>query len=220
MKIEAVLFDIDGTLVDSNEQHVDSWSIAFQAEGHGQEREVIRQQIGKGGDLLLPALLPDVEDSVHERISRAQGEHFKAAYLDHVRAFPGATDLVAMVHGTGRKVVLASSAKRDELDHYVELLGIGPYLAATTSIDDVEASKPEPDIFAAALETIGVKPAHAIVLGDTPYDIQAASGAGIAAVGLTSGPFDTAQLKDAGAVAVYGDVAELLAAFDTSPLAQ
>lgn len=218
--IEAVLFDIDGTLVDSNEQHVDSWAIAFRAEGYAQERDAIREQIGKGGDLLIPALLPDMDEGVRDRISKAQGEHFKSAYLARVSAFAGATELVTRVHATGRKVVLASSAKREELDHYVELLGIGCYLSATTSIDDVEASKPEPDIFGAALIKIGVAPGHAIVLGDTPYDIEAASGAGIAAVGLTSGPFDAARLKDAGAVAVYADVADLLAAFDTSPLAQ
>lgn len=220
MTIEAVLFDIDGTLIDSNEQHVNAWAFAFREEGYPLELDDIRNQIGKGGDLLVPALLPDLEDAVRKRIASRQGDHFKDMYLDHVRAFEDASAIVTKVHASGRKVVLASSAKRDELDHYVELLDIGQYLEATTSIDDVEASKPEPDIFGVALEKIGVDPAHAIVVGDTPYDVEAALRAGIAAVGVTSGPFGEARLKEAGAIAVYADVAELLVEFDGSPLVQ
>ena len=124
------------------------------------------------------------------------------------------------MHARGQKVVLASSAKADELDHYVGLLGIGGLLAATTSIDDVEASKPEPDIFGAALEKVRVKPDAAMVVGDTPYDVEAALKAGVAAIGLTSGSFDERQLKDAGAIAVFCSVADLFANFDTSPLAR
>ena len=219
LKIRAVLFDIDGTLVDSNEQHVNAWAFAFREEGHPQELDAIRSQIGKGGDLLVPALLPTVDDAVQKRMAERHGEHFKGMYLDHVRAFPGAADLVTRVHETGRKVVLASSAKREELDHYVDLLGIGDLLAATTSIDDVEASKPEPDIFGAALDKVGVAPEEAIVVGDTPYDVEAAFKAGVPAIGLTSGPFSEARMTDAGAVAVYANVAALLEAFDRSLLA-
>ena len=219
MKIRAILFDIDGTLVDSNEQHVNAWAFAFREEGHPQELGAIRSQIGKGGDLLVPTLLPIADDAVQKRIADRHGERFKEMYLDHVRAFPSATDLVTKVNGTGRKVVLASSATRDELDHYVDLLGVGDLLAATISIDDVEASKPEPDVFAAALGKIGVTPGEAIVVGDTPYDVEAAFKAGVPAIGLTSGPFDEAQMREAGAVAVYADIAALLDAFDRSLLA-
>lgn len=220
MTIEAVLFDIDGTLVDSNEQHVNAWAFAFREEGHPQELDHIRAQIGKGGDLLVPELLPDVDDAVRKRISERHGEHFKDMYLDNVRAFEGAAELIKRVHASGRKVVLASSAKRDELEHYVGLLGVKSLITATTSIDDVETSKPEPDIFGVALERISVEPSNAIVVGDTIYDVDAALRAGIATVGVTSGPFDERQLKEVGAIAVFADVASILRDFDRSPLAQ
>jgi membrane protein len=217
--IEAVLFDVDGTLVDSNEQHVNAWAFAFREEGYPQELDDIRRQIGKGGDFLVPALLPKVGDSVRKRIAERHGEHFKDMYLDDVRAFDGATALIAKVHASGRKVALASSAKQDEVQHYVKLLGIADFLSATTSIDDVDASKPEPDIVGAALARVDVAPGNALVVGDTPYDVEAALGAGLTTVGLTSGPFDEARLRDAGAIAVFRDVGELLARFDRSPLA-
>jgi HAD superfamily hydrolase (TIGR01549 family) len=220
LNIEAVLFDIDGTLVDSNEQHVNAWAFAFREDGHPQEVDDIRAQIGKGGDLLVPELLPDVSDAVRKRISERHGYHFKEMYLDHVRAFESATELIERVHASGRKVVLASSAKHDELEHYVELLGVKSLIAATTSIDDVEASKPEPDIFGVAIGKIGVQPANALVVGDTIYDVDAALRAGIATAGVTSGPFDERQLKDAGAIAVYPDVASILRDFDRSPIAR
>jgi HAD superfamily hydrolase (TIGR01509 family) len=220
MTIEVVLFDIDGTLVDSNEQHVNAWAFAFREEGHPQELDDIRAQIGKGGDLLVPELLPDVDDLIRKRIAKRQGDYFKEMYLDHVRPFEDAAELIGRVHARGRKVVLASSAKRDELEHYVGLLGVKPLITATTSIDDVETSKPEPDIFGAALEKVGVEPSKALVVGDTIYDVDAALRLGIATVGVTSGPFDERQLKEAGAIAVFADVASILRDFDRSPLAQ
>jgi HAD superfamily hydrolase (TIGR01509 family) len=219
LEVEAVLFDIDGVLIDSNEQHVNAWAFAFREEGHPQELTAIRAQIGKGGDLLVPSLLPDLEDALQKRIAKRHGKHFTDMYLDHVHAFEGARELIMRVHETGRKVVLASSAKREELDHYVEQLAIADCLSATTSIDDVESSKPEPDIFGAALAKIGIDAEHAIVVGDTIYDVAAALSAGIATVGLTSSPFDAGKLHDAGAIAVFRDVADLLANFDRSPLA-
>lgn len=219
MTIEAILFDIDGTLVDSNERHVNAWAFAFREEGHLQELDDIRAQIGKGGDLLVPELLPDVDDAVRKRVSERHGDYFKNMYLDDVRAFEGAAELIERVHASGRKVVLASSAKQDELEHYVELLGIKLFVAATTSIDDVETSKPEPDIFGVALGKVGVEASKALVVGDTIYDVDAALRTGIATVGVTSGPFDEQQLKEAGAIAVFPDVASILRDFDRSPLA-
>jgi HAD superfamily hydrolase (TIGR01509 family) len=220
LEVEAVLFDIDGTLVDSNEQHVNAWSFAFREEGHPQEIDDIRTQIGKGGDLLVPELLPDVDEAIRNQISKRHGDHFKDIYLENVRAFEGAAELIERVHASGRKVVLASSAKKNELEHYVELLGVKSLIDAATSIDDVETSKPEPDIFGVALEKIGVAAANALVVGDTIYDVDAALRAGVATVGVTSGPFDERQLKDAGAIAVFADVASILREFDRSPLAR
>ena len=218
MQIRAILFDVDGTLIDSNEAHVDSWAIAFRQAGHPQEVDDIRRQIGKGGDLLVPSLLPEATEEQRKAIAKAHGDHFKKAYLPHVKPFPDARALLAHAKESGRKVVLASSAKQDEIDHYVQLLDAKELLDAVTSADDVDASKPEPDIFGAAIEKVDVEAGAAIVVGDTIYDVEAARRTGIAAVGLTSGPFNRAQLKDAGAISVFTDAADLLASFDRSPL--
>jgi phosphoglycolate phosphatase-like HAD superfamily hydrolase len=218
MPIKAVLFDIDGTLVDSNEAHVIAWAFAFREAGRPQESEVIRKQIGKGGDLLVPALLPEEPEDLQDRIAQAHGRIFAAAYLDHVKPFADASALVGQCATAGLKVVLASSAKAEELDHYVELLDIGRFLSAATSIDDVETSKPAPDIFATALEKIGLSGDDAVAVGDTPYDVEAAMRSGIVTIGLLSGSFSEAELRDAGAVAIYRDVSHLLAEYDRSPL--
>lgn len=219
MNVRAILFDIDGTLVDSNEQHVSAWAFAFREAGHPQEPDDIRSQVGKGGDLLVPALLPDVPDKVSKAIAERHGTYFSELYLDQIRPFEGAAALITRVHDSGRKVGLASSAKQEELDHYVALLGIADLIAGSATSDDVDTSKPEPDIFSAALANLDVAPSEALVVGDTIYDIEAASRAGIAAIGLTSGFFSARQLKDAGAIAAYPGVAELLDTFETSPLA-
>lgn len=217
MPVSAVFFDLDGTLVDSNERHVDAWAAVFRDAGRAQEPECIRAQIGKGGDLLVPALLPDADDDLIERLSNAHGACFKQ-YLEGIRPFAGAADLVKRVHASGRKVLLASSASRSDLDHYIALLGIADAVDGASSIDDVEASKPAPDIFQVALDKAGVAAGDALAVGDTPYDVEAAGKAGVATIGLTSGPFDEAALRAAGAVAVYRDVADLLAQLETSPI--
>lgn len=218
MPIRAVFFDIDGTLVDSNEQHANAWAFAFREAGKPLELDAIRRQIGKGSDLLIPALAPTLDEAAQAAISSRQGERFRDLYLDHVRPFDRAADLVRRVANDGRMAVLASSAKRAELEHYVGLLGIADLIRASTSSDDVERSKPAPDIFGVALERSGVRPEEAIAIGDTVYDIEAAARSGVAAIGLTSGVFSEAELRDAGAVAVFADAADLLAGIDRSPL--
>jgi membrane protein len=218
MKIRAVLFDVDGTLVDSNEAHVDSWAVAFREAGRPQEVDDIRLQIGKGGDLLVPSLLPHATEAQCRAIAKAHGDHFKSAYLPHIKPFPGARDLLAHVKERGRKTVLASSAKKEEVDHYVGLLDAEDLIDAVASADDVAESKPEPDIFGSALDKVGVEAGAAMAVGDTIYDVEAALRIGIATIGLTSGPFDRTQLRDAGAVAIFADAADLLSAFDRSHL--
>lgn len=216
--LKAVLFDIDGTLVDSNEQHVTSWALAFRNLDIPQEADAIRRQIGKGGDLLVPALLPDASPALIKAIGEQQGAIFSDAYLATVRAFPGATDLIRQLHASGLKIVLASSAKQAEIDHYIGLLGIEDMLAATTSIDDVDTSKPDPEIFSTAIEKIGVQAKHAFVVGDTIYDVEGASRAGIVTIGVCSGPFNSAELREAGAVRTFTDVADLLSYAEHSNL--
>ena len=217
MPRQAILFDIDGTLVDSNDAHIDAWLEAFRSAGLDFSREQIHEQIGKGGDNLLPSLVPDLGEDEQARIDKLHGDIFKGRYLPHLEPFPGAVEILRHAAATGQRVVLASSASQEELDHHAERLRAKPLLTATTSKDDVEHSKPCPDIFAKALEKSGcVNPADAIVVGDTPYDIAAAKTLGVPAIGVRSGGFSDEQLKDA--VAIYDDVAALLADYDNSPL--
>lgn len=211
MTITAILFDIDGTLVDSNDLHVDAWVEAFAEAGHHLDRARIREQIGKGGDMLVPALLPGLPGDEQEALADAHGRVFKAKHLANVRPFPGAHDLVARVHGAGLKVSLASSASQGELDQYVNLLDLKIMVDATTTIDDVNASKPAGDIVATALGKLGFAGEEALFVGDTPYDIEAAGKCGVATVAVLSGGFPREAL--AGARAIYEDAAALAAAF-------
>lgn len=223
MPIKAVLFDIDGTLVDSNAYHVAAWEEAFASIGQRFDRDVIHDQIGKGTDMLVPALLPDIDAEGQERLGEKQGQAFKTKFLDRVEPFAGARDLLVRVHAAGQRVVLASSASQAELDHYVDLLDARDILSETTSADDVERTKPAPDIFATALDKVAPLTAEeVIVVGDTPYDVEAAAKCGIAAIGLRSGKFTDDALigAGAGAVALYDDVAHLLRDYERSPIAR
>ena len=217
-RIEAVLFDLDGTLVDSNALHVAAWAQVFEGAGHPIAAETIAGQIGKGGDNLVPALLPELSDDEQEKLADAHGRVFKQSYLDRVVPFPQAAALLRRVAEEGAKVVLASSASGEELDHYVELLGVGDVVAARTSSDDVGTSKPAPDIFAVALKKSGVAADRAVAVGDTPYDAESAGRAGVRTIGVLSGGFAEHALREAGAVEIYRDAGDLLARFDGSPL--
>ncbi|MBN8808271.1 MAG: YihY family inner membrane protein [Sphingomonas sp.] len=214
-RVKALLVDLDGTLVDSNDSHVEAWFEAFRAYDHNVTRPAIRQQIGKGGDLLVPTLLPHSSNSQQKQVTDAHGEIFKSKYLHRVRPFPGATALLERAYQCHQRVVLASSASQAEVDHYVELLNASSFIYATTSIDDVPLSKPAPDIFQSAIDKAGVGASEAVVIGDTPYDIEAAHRLGVETIALRSGGFSDDQL--AGAV-LYDDAAALLDAFDDSPL--
>lgn len=217
--IRAVLFDIDGTLIDSNDLNVDAWSDAFRESGIAIARETIHGQIGKGGDNLLPALVPGCAPDVQEKLKMRQGEIFKADYMARARPFPDARALLERVHARGAKVVLASSAAQDQVDHYVDLMDARMLIDAIVTVDDVASSKPAPDIFAIALKKAGaVRPEQAMAVGDTPYDIAAAAKSGIATIALLSGGFDVGSLADA--AAIYRDASDLLACFGKSPLAR
>ncbi|HEU0045265.1 HAD family hydrolase [Sphingomonas sp.] len=215
--IKAILFDLDGTLVDSNDLHILAWEQVFRDEGVAVDRRRIHDQIGKGADHFVPALIPGADATTAERLGEAHGALFKAHYLETVSPFPGASDLLRRVRDSGRQVVFASSASGAELDHYLDLLAARDIVVATTTADDVGSTKPAPDIFAMALGKLdGVDAREALVVGDTPYDIAAAAKCGIAGVAVRSGGFPDAALS--AAVAIYNDVAALLTDFDTSPL--
>ncbi|TRW14284.1 HAD family hydrolase [Glacieibacterium frigidum] len=217
MQIKAILFDIDGTLVDSNDMHVLAWEEAFLGVGARFDRKTVHDQIGKGTDMLVPTLLPDLDEAAIEDLGDKRGSIFKEYYLDKVEPFPGAHDLLAHAAANGQQVVLASSAAGPELEHYLDLLDARDIVSATTSGDDVAHTKPAPDIFATALVRLdGIGAGEAIVVGDTPYDIEAAAKCGIKAVAVRSGGFSDEALG--GAVAIYDDVAALLAGYANSPL--
>jgi HAD superfamily hydrolase (TIGR01509 family) len=217
--IKAVLFDIDGTLADSNDLHVRAWGEVFRKHGLHVCDDAIHAQIGKGADLLVPALVRGADEKLAKALGEEHGAIFKSKYLATVKPFPGARDLLARTKAAGRRVVLASSASKEELDHYVDLLGAREIVEAGTSIDDVKTSKPAPDIFSVALKKAGAKAGETIAVGDSPYDAEAAGKSGIVTVGLRSGGFSDEVLRGAGAKAIYDDAATLLSGFEASPLA-
>ena len=218
---EAVIFDVDGTLIDSVDLHARAWQDAFREWGREIDFEEIRRHIGKGSDQLLPVFLSEQEvEDVGETLAERRGDILKERYLSQVTAFPGARELLERVRADGKRVVLASSAKADELKAYKKLAGISDLIDVETTSDDAERSKPHPDIFLAALRRLdGVAPGNVVVVGDTPYDAEAAGKAGLRAVGLLCGGFPEQALRDAGCIAIYRDPADLLARYDQSLLA-
>lgn len=219
-EVKAVLFDVDGTLIDSNDLHVQAWLDTFRHFGVEATAEDVRAQIGKGGDQLIPVFVAKADlDRLQPQIERYRGEVYARDYLPKVRAFPGVRALFERLLADGRTLVLASSGKAHEVDHAKEVAGIADLVDAQTTADDVVHSKPKPDIFQAALaKARGVSAEQAIAIGDTPYDAQAARGAGVAIIGLLSGGFPDAALEEAGCIAVYPDLHALLEGYDASPL--
>ncbi|HYP20393.1 MAG TPA: HAD family hydrolase [Chloroflexia bacterium] len=217
MKIKGVILDVDGTLVDSNDAHIRSWLEALSQHGHNCTYEEIRRLIGMGSDNLLPTAIGVEKDtSEGKRLSDTWGEVFERDYLPNIKAFPRTRDLLLALKARGLKLVVASSAQEDMLDKLLDIAEAKDLIEESTSADDAENSKPDPDIVEASLGKIGLGPDEVLMLGDTPYDIQAASKLGIGTIGLRCGGWDDAGLK--GAVAVYDDPADLLARLDDSPL--
>lgn len=218
---KAVLFDVDGTLIDTVDLHARAWVETFQHFGVDTTFEDMRLQIGKGGDQLLQGLLPPamIEAREHE-IQEFRTALYKREYLSQARAFPGVRALFEQIRARGQRIVLASSGKADEVEAYKEIAGIADLIDDATSSDDAERSKPFPDIFQAAFSKLGLaSPSEAMVVGDTPYDAEAARQAGLATVGVLCGGFAQEALGAAGCVAVYRDPQHLAEAYDTSPLA-
>lgn len=216
----AVIFDVDGTLVDSVGLHAKAWQDAFGEYGRDIPFDDIRMQIGKGGDQLMPVFLSEDDiEAVGEELEERRGVILKERYLPNVEAFPGVRDLFEHLRAQGLRIALASSAKEDELETYKEVADIEDLIDEQTTSDDAENSKPHPDIFLAALEKLGnPDPENVIVVGDTAHDAEAASQAGLRTIGLLCGGFPEDGLWEAGCIAVYRDPADLLAQYDSSPL--
>jgi HAD superfamily hydrolase (TIGR01509 family) len=221
MPAEALLFDIDGTLVDSVDLHARAWEEAFAHFGLRIPFAAIRAQIGKGGDQLMKTLLPPGEvERREEAIDRYRSDLYKRKYLGQVRGFPRVRELFQELLRRGLRIALASSAKGDELTRYKQVAGIEDLIDAETSGDDVEQSKPHPDIFAKALERVGgdVPKDRVYVVGDSPWDAIAARRLGVRTIGVLCGGFAEPDLRKAGCVAIYRDPADLLARLEESPI--
>ena len=218
MTLHAFIFDLDGTLVDSNEHHVDSWDRAFRHFGKYFPREQLRAQIGKGSDQYLPEFLTPPElQRFGKELDEYRSELFKNEYLPRVQPFPKVRELFQRIRDDDKRIVLATSGKESDTQHYVQLLKIEDLIEGYTSADDADHSKPAPDIFTAALEKLGdVSAAEVINIGDTRFDIEAASKTGLRTIALLCGGTDEKSLRGAGAIAIYRDPADLLANFEKS----
>lgn len=218
---KAAIFDVDGTLLDSVDLHALAWHEAMEKFGHDVSFEQARGQIGKGGDKLIPHFLSEDEERDHgKEMEEWRGKRFKSEYLPLVRPFSAVPDLLRRTKNAGVSIAVASSAKKDELAEYLDIAGIGDLVDVTTSSDDVQESKPAPDIFEAVLKKLGVEGPDAVAIGDTPYDAEAAGKAGIATVGVLCGGFTESSLRQAGCVQVYPGPAAMLACFGDSLLAK
>lgn len=215
----AVILDVDGTLVDSNDAHARAWVDAFAEHGIAVAFDNVRRSIGMGGDKLMPSVSGVEEDTaLGAGIAARRGEIFKSRYLDTIKPFPRTRDLIQRLVADGYVLAVASSAKEDELGPLLERAGVADLLPLRTSSDDADNSKPDPDIVVAAMRQAGCEPARTIMLGDTAYDVAAARRAGIEIVALECGGWTREAL--AGAVEVYRDPADLLEQYEASPFAR
>jgi len=214
--LRAALFDVDGTLVDTNYLHAVAWWEAFARAGHDVPMASIHRAIGMGSDRLLDALLPADRDPAGDEIIKIAHSALYQVYWPQLRPLPGAADLLRACHEAGLRVVLASSADPRELDVLREALDAEEAIDAATSSGDVDSSKPAPDLVHVALDQAGTSPAQSVFVGDSVWDARACQEAGVPCIGVLSGGTSREELLSAGAAAVYGDPAELLAQFPGS----
>jgi HAD superfamily hydrolase (TIGR01509 family) len=210
-----VLFDVDGTLVDTNYLHVLAWWQAFRSQGHDVPMTRLHRTVGQGSDRFVDSILGRDDEKV-----RAAHSDFYGPWKHRLVAFDGAADLLRTTHKAGLAVVLATSASAEECEHLTAAIDADDAIDVTTTKDDVDASKPDPDIVTTALAKAGLDSAQAVFVGDTVWDVEAAGRAGLPCVCVLSGGISADELRDAGAVAIYRDVRHLLDEFDSSPLAR
>jgi HAD superfamily hydrolase (TIGR01509 family) len=213
------VLDIDGTLVDTNYHHAVAWYRAFRAHGIVLPVWRIHRHIGMGGDQLVAALTDDkTEERLGDEIRDTETKRY-FELIDEVETMEGSRELIEHLKQRGHTVVLASSAKEKEVDHYLDLLDARGLADAWTMSDDVEETKPAPDLVTAALERAGGSSGAAIMVGDTPWDVKAAAGADVQTLAVLTGGFSVQELRDAGALDVFESVRELCDGLDRTPLA-
>ena len=213
-----VLFDVDGTLIDSSYIHTVSWWGAFRQQGYDVPMASIHRPVGMGGDRLVDSLLPGGRDRALDPEILASHGALYASHWPSLRAFDGVKDLLARCHAGGLAVALASSARRKDLEVMKSILDTEAFIDAATSANDAKNSKPAPDILVAALEAINVQAADAIYIGDAVWDMQAAAALEIPAIGVTCGGVSAGELRNAGAVEVYEGPRDLLRNLPSSAL--
>lgn len=212
------ILDIDGTLVDTNYQHAIAWYRAFRQHGVPLPLWRIHRGIGMGGDQMVETLAgEEVENDQGEDIRSAESALY-LAMIDEVEPFAAARDLIAELERRGNPIVLATSAKQGEVDHYLDLLGAREQADAWTTSDDVEATKPEPDLVLAALEKSDTEPDDAVMVGDSTYDCEAAARAGVRTVAVLTGGFSIEELEESGAEQVFESVGDLRERLDETAL--
>jgi len=216
--VTAALFDVDGTLVDSNYLHAVTWWQAFAQSGHQVPMADIHRAIGMGSGQLIDKLLPPDRDKDTDAGIRAAHSALDATYWCRLRPLPGAAELLRACKHRGLAIVLASSAGKDEFRALRATLAAEDAIDAATFSEDVESAKPQPDIVEAALAKVGVPPEEAVFIGDTVWDVYACRKAAVPCIGLLSGGISRGELTAAGAVRVYAGPSDLLARFDSSPL--
>jgi HAD superfamily hydrolase (TIGR01509 family) len=221
MMVEVLLSDIDGTLVDSNALHAEAWRRTFEHFGIQVGLDEAWSQIGKGGDKLIPVFVKEADrDRLGKQIEALRKDIFHRDYMPRIVSFPKSRELLAKVKANGTRIVLATSSEKEDVATYKRIVGMEDLVDETASGSDAKESKPEPDVFAAALDKIGLRAGQAIALGDTPYDARAAGKIGIRVIGLTCGGWKRDDLREAGCIEVYQDPADLLLHFADSPLAR
>ena len=219
--LKAVIFDIDGTLVDSVESHARAWQQAFEKYGKKVSIEECRKQVGKGTDQLLPVFFSAEQiERFGKEMDEYKSDLFKREYLPHVRPFPRVRELLLRIHADNHKVALASSGSRQDMNYYKRLLNVEELIEEGSTGDDVSRSKPHPDIFADALKGLGkLEPHEAVAVGDTPYDAIAANKIHLRTIGIT-GYWNEHQLRESGCIEVFKSPADLLEHYDQSALAE
>ena len=209
------ILDVDGTLVDTNYHHAIAWSRALRAHGKVVPLVDLHRHMGMGGDQLVAAVAGEDFDREHGEDARAQEKEEYEKLIDEVAALDQATELIRLLQDRGCRVILSSSAKEEEVEHYLELLGLTGDVPYTTSAD-VEETKPQPDLVNAALKKAGTD--SGIMVGDTTWDIEAAKKAGQQTIAVLTGGFGAQELEDAGAIAVFDSIDELRRRIGETPL--